>query len=106
MYTRVVEVTSKPGKARELCQTIEDKVLPIMRKLHGFKDEVVLTSQSDPNRVLAISFWNTRQDAERYQREQFPKITETIRNLCATDPQVETYDVALSTSHQITTKAA
>ncbi|MGD0973584.1 MAG: antibiotic biosynthesis monooxygenase [Candidatus Korobacteraceae bacterium] len=106
MFTRVVECTCKPGKAKELCQTVEDKVLPIMRKLQGFKDEIVLISQSDPNRVLAISFWNSRQDGERYQREQFPKVTETIRNLCTADPQVETYDVALSTSHQITTKAA
>jgi hypothetical protein len=30
MYTRVVELTSKSGKARELCNTIEDKVLPIL----------------------------------------------------------------------------
>jgi heme-degrading monooxygenase HmoA len=106
MFTRVVDCTSKPGKAKELCQTVEDKVLPTLRKLQGFKDEIVLTSQSDPNRVLAISFWNSRQDAERYQREQFPKVTETIRNLCAADPEVKTYDVALSTSHQITAKAA
>jgi hypothetical protein len=56
--------------------------------------------------VLAISFWNSLQDAERYQREQFPKIVETVRNLCTSDPKVNTYNVALSTSHQVTTKAA
>jgi heme-degrading monooxygenase HmoA len=106
MYTRIVECTCKPGKAKELCQTIEEKALPIMRKLQGFKDEVLLISQSDSNRVLAISFWNSHQDAERYQREQFPKIVETVRNLCTSDPQVHTYDVALSTSHRIATKAA
>lgn len=32
MYTRVVEITSKPGKARELCSTIEEKVVPILKK--------------------------------------------------------------------------
>ena len=106
MFTRIVDCTCKPGKAKDLCQTIEEKVLPTMRKLQGFKDEVVLISQSDSDRVLAISFWNTRQDAERYQREQFPKIVETVRSLCESDPEVETYDVGLSTSHQVTTKAA
>ncbi len=35
MYTRVVELTSKYGKARELCKTIEDKVLLILRKQAG-----------------------------------------------------------------------
>lgn len=29
MYTRVVELTTKPDKARELCTTIDDKVRPI-----------------------------------------------------------------------------
>lgn len=106
MFTRIVEIEAKQGKAKELCQTVEDKVLPMMRKLQGFKDEIVLISQSDPNLVLGISFWNSRQDAERYNREQFPKVTETIRNLCESDPEVKTYDVALSTSHQVTTKAA
>jgi hypothetical protein len=40
MFTRIVNIEAKQGKAKELCQTIEDKVLPTMRKLHGFKDEV------------------------------------------------------------------
>ncbi|MGA2962239.1 MAG: antibiotic biosynthesis monooxygenase [Candidatus Korobacteraceae bacterium] len=106
MFTRIVELEAKQGKAKELCQTIDEKVLPIMRKTQGFKDEVVLISQSDQNRVLAISFWNSRQDGERYQREQYPKIVESVRNLCASDPKVQQYDVALSTSHQVTTKAA
>ena len=106
MFTRIVQCTCKPGKAKELCQTIEQKVLPTMRKLQGFKDEVLLISQSDSNLVLAISFWNSPRDAERYQREQFPKIVETVRKLCASDPLVQTYDVALSTSHQIASKAA
>ena len=42
MFTRIVEIESKPGKAKELCQMVEDKVVPIMRKLQGFKDEIVL----------------------------------------------------------------
>jgi len=32
MYTRVVELTSKSGKARELANTINDKVLPIQNR--------------------------------------------------------------------------
>lgn len=106
MFTRVVECTCKPGKARDLCRTIQDKVLPTIRKQQGFKDEIVLISQSDSDLVLGISFWNSREDAERYHREQYPKVVETIRNLCESDPEVRTYDVGLSTTHQITAKAA
>ncbi len=71
MFTRVVEITSKSGKARELCNTIDDKVLPILNRQAGFVDETVIVSDTEPNRILALSFWNTREDAQRYEREQF-----------------------------------
>ena len=73
MYTRVVETISKQGRARELCHAIDEKVLPILRKQAGFVDEVVMVSDTEANHVIAVSFWKTRQDAERYEREQFDK---------------------------------
>ncbi len=47
MYTRIVEFTTKPGKASELCETINDKVLPILKKQTGFVDETVLVSDTE-----------------------------------------------------------
>jgi hypothetical protein len=44
MFTRIVELTTKPGKNRELSDTIDDKVLPILKKQKGFVDETVLIS--------------------------------------------------------------
>jgi hypothetical protein len=51
MFTRTVEVTTKPGKAKELSNTINDRVLPILKKQTGFVDETVLASNTDPDRV-------------------------------------------------------
>jgi hypothetical protein len=31
MFTRIVEVTTKPEKAKELSNTINDKVLPVLK---------------------------------------------------------------------------
>jgi heme-degrading monooxygenase HmoA len=106
MFTRIVEVTAKSGKAKELSNTINDKVLPILKKQAGFVDETVLVSDPDPNRVLAISFWNTREDAERYQEEQYPAIHEMIGHLLETEPLVRTFNVASSTTHKITASKA
>jgi heme-degrading monooxygenase HmoA len=102
MYTRVVELTSKSGKARELSTTINDKILPILKKQAGFVDETVLASDTEPTRVLALSFWNTREDAERYQREQYPAIHEMMRHLLEAEPVVRTFNVDSSTTHRIT----
>ncbi|HYY69118.1 MAG TPA: antibiotic biosynthesis monooxygenase [Terriglobales bacterium] len=101
MFTRVVEVQAKPGKARELCNTLSEKALPILRHQPGFVDEVVMVSHTQPDRVLGISFWRTQEDAERYNREQYPSVNELIQNQVASAPKVQTFNVDLSTSHRI-----
>jgi quinol monooxygenase YgiN len=102
MYTRVVELTTKPGKAREVSETINDKVLPILKKQAGFVDEAVLVSDTESTRVLGLSFWNKREDAERYHQEQYPKINEILKPLLETEPVIRTFDVHTSTTHRIT----
>ena len=102
MFTRVVELVSKPGKSRELSSTINDKVVPILKKQSGFVDEIVLVSDADSNRVLALSFWKGREDAERYQREQYKNVRETLQPLLEAEPVVRTFDVHTSTGHRIT----
>jgi quinol monooxygenase YgiN len=106
MYTRIVELTTKPGKAREVSETINDKVLPILKKQAGFVDEAVLISDTESTRILGLSFWNKREDAERYHREQYPKINEILRPLLETEPVIRTFDVHTSTTHRITASKA
>lgn len=106
MFTRVVEITSKPGKARELGNTINDKVLPILKRQPGFVDETVLVSDADPNRILALSFWKSREDAQRYEREQFDTVQKTVQHLLESAPVVRTFDVHTSTAHKLAEKVA
>ena len=101
MFTRVVELTSKPGRSKDLANAIDEKAVPILKKQRGFVDEMVLISEAEPDRILGISFWNNKSDAEQYHREQFPKIHDSVRNLLDTDPVVRTYDVHTSTTHKI-----
>jgi heme-degrading monooxygenase HmoA len=100
MFTRTVEVTFKSGKARELANIIKDKALPILKKQKGFVDEAVLVSDTEENRVLSLSFWNSK-DAERYQREQYPAIHEMVRHLLEAEPVIRTFNVDSSTTHRI-----
>ena len=106
MFTRTVEVTTKSGKARELATIINDKVLPILKKQAGFVDETVLVSDAESNRILALSFWNSKEDAERYHREQYPAIHEMVRHLLEAEPVIQTFNVDSSTTHKIATGKA
>ena len=101
MFTRVVEVTTKAGKARELTRIVSEKVLPILKNQPGFLDEITLVSDEDINRVLGLSFWKSKEDALTYQRDQFSKVTELIRNLIEGDPLVTTFQVEQSTIQKI-----
>ena len=101
MFTRVVTLQTKPGKARELSSTLNEKVLSLLRKQPGFVDEIALVSNTDADRILAISFWKSEEDAERYNHERFPQINEIVRPLLETEPDVETFNVDTSTVHNI-----
>ena len=101
MFTRTVEVTPKSGKARELANTINDKVLPILKKQKGFVDETVLVSDKEDNRVLSLSFWNSREDAEEYHRAEYQKVHDLVRHLLEAEPMIRTFDVHTSTTHRI-----
>ena len=67
-----------------------DKIVPILKKQPGFVDEIVLVSDADSNRVLALSFWKTSEDAERYQREQYNSVRATLQSLLEAEPVVRT----------------
>jgi len=79
-----------------------DKIVPILKKQPGFVDEIVLVSAADSNRVLALSFWKTSEDAERYQREKYNSVRATLQSLLEAEPVVRTFEVHTSTGHKIT----
>ena len=101
MFTRIVELITKPGKNKQLSDTINDKILPILKKQKGFVDETVLVSDKEDNRVLSLSFWKTKEDAEEYQRAEYQKIKEMVQHLLEAEPMIRTFDVHSSTTHRI-----
>lgn len=106
MFTRVVELTTKLGQDQQLSDSIHDKVLSILKKQKGFVDEIVLVSDKDDNRVLGLSFWDTKEDAEQYHRTDYSKVQETIRPFLDAEPVVRTFDVQSSTTHKIAARKA
>ena len=101
MFTRIVEITAKQGKTKEVAQTIQEKVLPILEKQPGFVDEIVLVSTADTNRILGMSFWQTPEDAELHRLDRYPVVEELLRPLVETTPKVNTFEVDTSTTHKI-----
>ena len=101
MFSRVVAVRTKEGKARQLAKTIREKILPILENQTGFVDEIVLISDTDPDQILALSFWKSQEDAERYTHGQFPRINELISHLVESAPVSRTFNVDAFSSHKV-----
>jgi heme-degrading monooxygenase HmoA len=101
MFTRIVECTVRPDKRDEMIQRVRNEILPLLQKQPGFVDEVSLASEHDPERLVAISFWRTREDAEHYHRENFSRVQETLKSYLKGSLRVETYNVEDSTIHRI-----
>ncbi len=105
MYTRNVSMKLKAISATEFTRTLENEVIPMLRKQKGFRDEITLVA-AERNEVVAISFWDRKEDAESYNREKYPEILKTLSKVVEGTPRVESFEVANSTSHQIAAKAA
>ena len=99
MFVRVVEVKTKPGKAKEVCGMLHEKVLSTLKAHTGFVDEIVLVS--DVEGILALSFWKTKKDAEDTAMRIIAKVNELIQHLVHSKPKVHAFDVETSTCHKI-----
>jgi heme-degrading monooxygenase HmoA len=105
MYTRNVSLKLKANCAPEFTRTLEQEIIPLLRKQKGFRDEITLVAP-ERNEAVALSFWDKKEDAESYNREKYPEIVKILSKVVEGTPRVETFEVANSTSHQIAAKAA
>jgi len=95
----------RPNAAAEFSQTIEKKILPILRKQKGFRDEITLIAPGGTEAV-GISVWDSRAQADTYNSEGYPEVLRELNKLLDGTPQVKTFDVANSTVHNIAARPA
>jgi len=105
MISRNVTLKLKANSAREFSQIIEEQILPLLRKQKGFRDEITFVA---PERLEAvgISIWDTKADAEAYNRTGYPEVLKTLSKVVEGTPKVENFVVSNSTFHKIAAKGA
>ena len=105
MFTRIVELNTQQGKEKQATKTINDQVMPLLKNQPGFVDLIVV-SGTEPDRIMALSFWKNKEDVERYIREQYPKVNEILRPFLTAAPTVRMGNVEISTTHKIALERA
>jgi hypothetical protein len=105
MFARSVSMNLKPNNTAEFTRTINDEVVPLLRKQKGFLDEIVLAVPGKTEAV-GISLWDRKDSAEAYNRDTYPQVQKTLAKVLEGTPVVKTYEVTNSTFHKIAAHAA
>lgn len=96
MYSRHVSLNLKSNQREELTKTFEREILPLLQKQNGFTDEITFVSQ-DGRHVMAISLWDSKESAELYNRQTYPRVLKSLERVIDGSPEVRGYEVATST---------
>ncbi len=105
MYVRKVSMRLKSESSSEFIRKMENEIIPLLRKQHGFLDEMTLLAQSGKE-VYAYSFWESSTDAENYEKNEFGRITGMLAGVIEGSLRVHTYTVANSTFHKMASAVA
>jgi heme-degrading monooxygenase HmoA len=105
MFARKVSIRLKSDAAGQFIQKMENEIIPLLRKQNGFLDEVTLIPHGGKE-IYAYSFWESSEDAERYDRTAFKEVTKLLTGLIDGSIRVHTYMVANSTFHKIAAAVA
>src|SRR5438093_746546 len=94
MYARNVSLHLKANTVGEFTRTLEKDVLPLLRKQHGFKDEISFVAP-DRSEAVAISLWDRKENADNYSRDIYPRVLTSLAKVVEGTPKVEAYEVNL-----------
>src|SRR5881396_2304324 len=104
MYARRVSMKLKPNSTVEFTQRLEKDVIPLLRKQSGFRDEITFVVPGGTE-AFGLSLWDTKQNADNYNRASYAEVTKILEKLVDGTPRVDAYEVANSTFHKIAAAA-
>src|SRR5205809_7638125 len=100
MFARHLTIRLKPNSIPEFTRTLENEVIPLLRKQKGFQDEITFVVPGGTEAV-AISLWDQKENAEAYGRAVYPQVLRALTKVVEGTPQVQTSEVSNSTFHKI-----
>lgn len=100
MFVRQVTAHFKPGKFDLLNKRLENDIIPLLKKQKGFRDELSFFDK-EKDEAVAMSFWDTKHDAEMYVRDTYPQVSKKMEDAIDGTPLVRQFEIANSTWYGI-----
>jgi quinol monooxygenase YgiN len=94
MFARILNFEVKPQKEEEFVKIVKDQVLPILKKQVGFLEFLpFFPEKARAGKVIAISLWTTRREADRYEKEFYPQVAEIFQPFLTTPVEVNYFNL-------------
>jgi heme-degrading monooxygenase HmoA len=84
MFARILEFTPKLEKREEVVNVVRKEVLPVLKSQPGFLEILPFVPETKTEKLVTVTLWAEKRDAERYQREVYPKVEGILRPYLAT----------------------
>jgi|SRR5450631_12701 len=108
MFARILEFEVKLEKKEEFVKKVKNEVLPILRKQVGFLEILPFFPENvREEKGISISLWATKADAQRYEKDIYPKMHEILKPYLITPITAKPYVVETTLcEHFVETLAA
>jgi hypothetical protein len=100
MYARNVSFRLKSNMQSDYTRTLENQILPMLRKQKGFKDEITFSNPGSQDAV-SISLWENKSYADDYNTHTYPEVLKNLAKVIDGTPRVQTFDTVVSTFHNV-----
>jgi len=100
MFSRNVSYKLKAKCAAEFTRIVEGEVIPLLRRQKGFDDAISFIAP-ERNEAITISLWDRKEDAEAHIEKTYPAILRALSSVLEGSPQIQSFEIGNSTSHQI-----
>ena len=104
MFARNVSFHLKSNMLSDYTRTLENKILPLLRKQKGFKEEITLSNPGSLD-AIAISLWENKANAEAYNTNTYPEVLRAFAKIIDGTPKVQTFEAVTSTLHNVAVAA-
>lgn len=100
MFGRQVILKLKPNSVAELARINEKEIVPLLFKQKGFREQTHFVAP-ERSEAISTSLWDSKEDAEAYNRTAYPEIVKALSTVSDGPPTVKTFDVATSTGQKV-----
>jgi hypothetical protein len=104
MFALNFSINLRPNILSEFLKTMENEIVLLLRKQKGFREEMTLSVPGGIE-VVAVSFWNRKENAQGYDSSCYPKVLKILDKFLNRAPHVRTFEVAGSTAQKRTARA-